>query len=204
MSTAPEQVGRGLRLALWAALAGVLSTVVAWRAGLVASPAVLASTVVTVCLYARGAGSPPRRGLVPLVLLVVGGAVLSFLGVVASDAWDASGLLVGSTATSRVGHVSRVVTDPVVLGTYARDLRTSGLGLVGLVGLVAALGRRAAGGPGTQPRRTRWTSASQAVLSTDPPWPSSVATALATRSAVTTAAGDPSSPSRSASTSSAV
>jgi hypothetical protein len=86
---APERVGRGLLLASLGALAGVVLTVVIWRLGFVASLTSLLLAVGAGWLYVKGAGAPPRKGLVPLLLLILAGVALALLGAVASDIWVA-------------------------------------------------------------------------------------------------------------------
>ena len=86
---APERVGRGLLFASLGVLAGVVLTVVIWRLGFVASLTSLLLAVGAGWLYVKGAGAPPRKGLVPLLLLIVAGVVVALLGAVASDIWVA-------------------------------------------------------------------------------------------------------------------
>jgi hypothetical protein len=86
---APERVGRGLLFASLGVLAGVVLTVVIWRLGFVASLTSLLLAVGAGWLYVKGAGAPPRKGLVPLLLLIVAGVVVALLVAVASDIWVA-------------------------------------------------------------------------------------------------------------------
>src|SRR5262245_22069592 len=79
-----ERVALGLLAALVAVVVGVVLTVVIWRAGYIASITSLVIAIGAVYLYTLAAGSPPRRGLAPVIIFVLLGVVLSFFAVVAS------------------------------------------------------------------------------------------------------------------------
>lgn len=84
---APERVVRGLALAAVGVLAGIIVTVVIWRAGFIASITSFGLAWAAGWLYSRGAGAAPRKGAVPLVALIVIGVALALLVSVASDIW---------------------------------------------------------------------------------------------------------------------
>ena len=82
-----ERVGRGLAVALLVVLgAGVLAVVV-WNLGYVASVTSVVLAAGAVLGYAKVAGAPPRRGMLPLLALIVLGVVGTALALVG---WDAS------------------------------------------------------------------------------------------------------------------
>jgi hypothetical protein len=84
-----ERVALGLLASLLAVVAGVVLTVVIWRAGYIASITSFVIAIGAVYLYTAAAGAPPRKGLVPVILVVALGVVASFFAVVVSDLLDA-------------------------------------------------------------------------------------------------------------------
>ncbi len=72
-----------------------------------------------VFLYSRAAGSAPRKGLVPLMLLILAGVVGSFFAIVISDAWDAYGQFQGALFESR----SRFIMDNALRSDVLRTVR---------------------------------------------------------------------------------
>ena len=135
-----EAVGRGLFFALGAVLAGLVATVVVWRLGFIASITSFAMAAGAAWLYTQGAGSAPRKGVVPLVLMIVLGVVASFFAVVASDAWDAYDVLAGPGSVSRFEFIRRVIVDLEVLGSYGKDMAFfAGFAVLGIFGIVRRL-----------------------------------------------------------------
>ncbi|MFN8082472.1 MAG: hypothetical protein U0Q19_23200 [Kineosporiaceae bacterium] len=120
---AAEHVGRGLIAAVGGVLAGVVVTVVLWRLGYVAAISGVVLALASVRLYAAAAGAPPRRGLVPLIGLIVLGAVVSFLAVVANDALDFYGSEhLAQQGVSRLTFLTDNLSNPSVLGAYGGDM----------------------------------------------------------------------------------
>jgi hypothetical protein len=136
-----ERVGLGLLAASGAVVGGMALTVVIWRAGYVAAITSLVIAFGAAFLYEKGAGRSARKGLVPLLVLIVLGVVLSFLAIVASDAWDAYDELgVGDlTGDSRLSFIRRAIFEPDVLKEYGKD--TALFGVLAVVGIVG-VGRR--------------------------------------------------------------
>lgn len=146
--TATEDVLRGLIFAFGGVLAGVVATVVIWRFGYIASITSFVMAALAAFLYAKGAGASPRKGALPLVLLILVGVVASFFAVVASDAWDAYDKVVGSGAISRFGFLRTVMFDPEVLKSYGKDMAMFALfAVLGMFGIIRQLagGRDSAG-----------------------------------------------------------
>ncbi|QIM22813.1 hypothetical protein G7075_19515 [Phycicoccus sp. HDW14] len=120
-----ENVARGLLVALAAVLvAGVLAVVV-WNLGFIASITSAVLAIGASLGYAKAAGAPPRRGIAPLVVLIVLGVVgtaLAFVG------WDASQYYTEHAAEAAAAGVSRGsfiwenITDGEVLSGYGGDL----------------------------------------------------------------------------------
>jgi hypothetical protein len=128
-----ERVGLGLLAALVAVFIGVVLTVVVWRAGYIASITSLVIAAGAIWVYSLVAGSAPRRGLIPLILLVVVGVVASFFAVIGSDlvaAYDQLG--VDGTGVSRTQFVINNIFDAELLRRYSHDM--------GLFALFAVLG----------------------------------------------------------------
>jgi len=120
--TAPrENVGLGLAAALLAVLGGMVLTVVLWRIGFIAGLSSFAIAGGGTLLYVKGAGAAPRRGLPPLLLLIVLGVVASFFAIVASDLWDVYGKLNLDGVESRFTFVKDNLFHGELLRHYGKD-----------------------------------------------------------------------------------
>lgn len=86
---AVEKVGPGLLAASAAIVGGFLLTAVLWRIGFVASFTSYVIAAGAVVLYLKGAGAAPRKGLIPLIVLILLGVVVSFYGAYLSDLMQA-------------------------------------------------------------------------------------------------------------------
>jgi hypothetical protein len=143
-AAAHEWVLRGLFNAFLAVAAGTALTVVLWRAGYLASITSFLMAAGAVHLYAAAAGGRPRKGLVPLVLLIVAGVVGSFFAIVASDAWDVYSRFHTTIFESRSQFVLDTMFRPDVLGHYGSDLAMFALfGVLGVSGTMIRLLRSA-------------------------------------------------------------
>jgi hypothetical protein len=138
-----ERVMLGLLAALAAVLVGVVLTVVIWRAGYIASITSLVMAIGATWLYTVAAGSNPRRGLVPLIIVILVGVVLSFFAIVASDLVDAydAGVDAGLVPTvSKSEFVRRGLTDGEVLSEYGKDMAMFAVfAVLGIFGTVRRL-----------------------------------------------------------------
>ena len=83
-----EIVSRGILFSLAAVPLGMAVAVLIWELGFVASISSFVIAGAAAALYTKGATRTPNRGLVPLVLVVLGGVVLSFFAVVTADLVD--------------------------------------------------------------------------------------------------------------------
>jgi hypothetical protein len=83
-----EIVSRGILFSLAAVPLGMAVAVLVWQLGFVASISSFVIAAAAAALYSKGATTAPNRGLVPLVLVVLGGVVLSFFAVVTADLVD--------------------------------------------------------------------------------------------------------------------
>ena len=105
-----------------AVIGGVAHTVVVWRLGFVVSITSFVLAGGAVFLYARGAGTAPRKGLVPLIVVILLGVVASFFAVIASDAWDAYGAFGIPLPESRMSFISHNIFRGDVLKEYRKDM----------------------------------------------------------------------------------
>lgn len=129
-----EAVGRGLLFSLVAIPVGVAAAVLIWQLGFIASITSFAIAAGAAWLYSRGAGTAPRAGLVPLIVVIITGVALSFLAIVAADLVSyyntPEGAALGWPSAS--AFVMAHLFDPEVLGSYGTDLA--------MFGVFAALG----------------------------------------------------------------
>src|SRR6476620_6182836 len=81
-----EGVGLGMLGALCGVVLGSVLSVVAWRLGFITAITSFILAAAAVFLYAKLAGAAPRRGLAPLIVLIVVGTVVTFFLFIATDA----------------------------------------------------------------------------------------------------------------------
>jgi hypothetical protein len=84
-----ERVGRGMLGALVGVVLGAVLSLVTWRAGFITAITSFVLAAAAVFLYSKLAGAAPRRGLPPLISLIVVGTVVTFFLFIASDAAQA-------------------------------------------------------------------------------------------------------------------
>jgi len=136
----PEDVLRGLSFAFLGVIGGVVLTVVVWRLGFVASITSLVLSAGATLLYAKGAGAPPKRGIVPLIVMIVLGVVIAFFGVIASDAWVAYDDAHGLVASPRMSFIWDNIFRGEVIRSYGKDMVWFGLfGVLGIYGTLRRL-----------------------------------------------------------------
>ena len=79
---------RGILLSLVAIPAAIILWVIIWNMGYIASLVAFALAYAVVWLYEKGAGAKPDKTVaLPLILIILVGSFLSFMGGMASDAW---------------------------------------------------------------------------------------------------------------------
>lgn len=127
-----ENVAKGMFFALGAVLVGIALTVVLWRAGFIAAITSYILAAGAIFLYAKGAGTTPKKGLIPVLILIVAGIVVAFFGVVASDAWDAYDKFGDALPGSRFSFITDNIFRGEVLKSYGKD--------IAMFGIFAALG----------------------------------------------------------------
>ncbi len=105
-----ENVGRGLLFALVAVVAGCVLSAVVYHLGYVASIVALAMGGAGIFLYAKGAGTPPRKGAVSLVVLLMAGILLAWVSSIGTELYlyyvDQTGSSAGALAFAVSGALS--------------------------------------------------------------------------------------------------
>ena len=134
-----ENVAKGLFFALGAVLGGIILTVVVWRIGFIASITSYVLAAGAIYLYDKGAGTVPKRGLIPILLLVVAGVVVAFFGIVASDAWDVYDKFGASTGDDRISFILNNIFRGEVLRGYGKDIAM--FGVFAVLGIYSTLRR---------------------------------------------------------------
>ena len=122
---ARERVGLGLVGALGGVILGAVLSVVVWELGFIASITSFVMAAGAVYLYGQLAGGPPRRGLVPLLLIILLGVAGTFFVLVgwdAAKAYDDLTQQYGASQMSKAEFVRDSITDTEILGAYAKDM----------------------------------------------------------------------------------
>jgi hypothetical protein len=119
-----EIVPRGILFSLAAIPLGIAASVLIWKLGFVASISSFLMAGAAAFLYVRGARTTPRKGMVPLVAVILVGVAASFFAIVASDLVDAYGTPAAQEAgyDSVVSFVSANLFYGPVLKEYTTDL----------------------------------------------------------------------------------
>ena len=118
-----EIVPRGILFSLVSIPLGIIAAVVISRLGFIASISSFLIAGSAVFLYVKGATTNPRRGVVPLVGVILVGVAASFFAIVAADlvqAWD-SPEAKQTGATSALDFVTSNLTYGPYLSTYKTD-----------------------------------------------------------------------------------
>ena len=142
-----ELVSRGIAFSVGAIPVGMAASVLIWRLGFLASISSFVLAAGAAFLYAKGAGAPPRKGLVPLILVVLIGVVASFFAIVAFDLGDYYGTSDGQSLGYPSGFefVKANIFNFDVLSTYGSELAMfvlfAVLGTFGTLRRMAGAGR---------------------------------------------------------------
>ena len=136
---AREAVFRGMVAATLAVLGAIVVTVVSWRLGLHYPVGAALVSGGALLRYARSAGRPPRRGLVPLLVLLATGTLLSFYALFASDGWEVYSAMsrVTPMPISRAEFIGTAGATPWMIEGY-RDLLLQVIGFALAGGIAAA------------------------------------------------------------------
>ncbi len=129
-----ENVGQGLLLALGGVLVGIAVIVAIAAAGYVAGLSGVVLAAAAAFLYRAGAGYPPRRGLVPLVVLIAGGLVAGHFASVAyvlHQEGPDHGVFIGWGESIRMAFDSEVVS--ATAGDLAKLVLYGGFGAFAVI-----------------------------------------------------------------------
>lgn len=146
----PEQVEivpRGILFSLAAIPLGMALSILIWKMGFVASISSFAIAAAAVWLYTKGSTQVPRRGLLPVIGVIVVGVVASFFAIVAADLVEFYGSPQGQSLgyPSSVDFVSANLFNGSVLSSYGTDLVMfivfAALGIFGTLRRLVAHGR---------------------------------------------------------------
>jgi hypothetical protein len=134
-----ENVGRGLLMALIAVIGGCVLAAVVYHLGYVASIVALVMGAAGIFLYAKGAGAPPRKGAVGLVVLLAAGILLAWICSVGTQLYF---YYVDQTGTSN-GALAFAVTGALSLDLFKATLKDFlifvGFGALGIFGVARQL-----------------------------------------------------------------
>jgi hypothetical protein len=138
-----ENVGRGLLMALIAVIGGCVLSAVVYHLGFVASIVALVMGAAGIFLYAKGAGAPPRKGAVGLVVLLMAGILLAWICSVGTQLYfyyvDQTGTSNGALAFA----VSGALSLDLFMATLKDFLIFVAFGALGIFGVARQLlGRR--------------------------------------------------------------
>ncbi|HET7723303.1 MAG TPA: hypothetical protein VFK68_01585 [Propionibacteriaceae bacterium] len=134
-----ENVGRGLGMALIAVLGGCVLSAFVYHLGFVASIVAFAMGATGIVLYAKGAGAPPRKGAVALIVLLVAGILLAWVSSVGTELFfyyvDRKG-----TSDGAILFVLRSVLSLDLFTAMLKDfLIFVGFGVLGIFGVARQL-----------------------------------------------------------------
>jgi hypothetical protein len=134
-----ENVGRGLLMALIAVICGCVLSAAVYHLGYVASIVALGMGAAGIFLYAKGAGAPPRKGAVGLVVLLMAGILLAWICSVGTELYF---FYVDRTGTSN-GALAFAVSGALSLDLFKATLKDFlifvGFGALGIFGVARQL-----------------------------------------------------------------
>jgi len=129
-----EIVPRGILFSLASIPVGMVAAVLISRLGFIASISSFLIAGSAVFLYVKGATTTPRRGVVPLIAVILAGVAASFLAIIAADLVAAF----GTPEVKAAGYTSVVdfVTTNLFYGPVLKEYSTDAVMFV----VFAALG----------------------------------------------------------------
>ena len=132
----PENVARGVLFSLGSlVVGGALAVLFAWG-GIVASLSAIAAAYAALWLYVKGAGTGPRKGGIPLLLVLLLGIVVQFLAVVGFGVWRVS----RGRGASQWQYVLSSMFNPAVWEGYAMEgIMIVIFSLLGIFGTIRGL-----------------------------------------------------------------
>ena len=134
-----ENVGRGLLLALIAVIGGSVLSAVVYHLGFVASIVALVMGIAGIFLYTKGAGSPPRKGAVALVVLLMAGILLAWVSSVGTELYIYYVDQTGSSSGALLFAISNAFSVDLFMSTLKDFLIFVGFGALGIFGVARQL-----------------------------------------------------------------
>ena len=134
-----EIVPRGILFSLAAIPLGMAASVLVWKLGFVASITSFLIAAAAGWLYLKGAGAAPRRGWLPLLVVILVGVAASFFAIVGADLVEFYGTPEGQSLgyPSAIDFVSANLFNGYLLSSYGSDLAMflvfAALGVFGMV-----------------------------------------------------------------------
>lgn len=134
----PENVVRGVLFSLGSLVVGATLAILFSWGGFIASISAIAAAYAALWLYVKGAGAAPRKGAIPLLVVLLVGIAVQFLAVVGFGVWRVS----RGRGASQWQYVLSSMFNPAVWEGYALEgvmiVVFSLLGIFGTIrGLVA-------------------------------------------------------------------
>ncbi len=137
--TTPENVSMGILFAIGGVLVGMVAAAAVYHFGFIASIVALGMAIGCLWLYGKGAGSPPRKGAVPLLVLIILGLVLAWLFTLGTELYLAA-TEQGATAAEALSFASSMLFDGRLWSATGTDALIFFLfGALGLFGSVRQL-----------------------------------------------------------------
>jgi hypothetical protein len=126
-------------MALIAVIGGCVLSAVIYQLGFVASIGALAMGAAGMWLYAKGAGTPARKGAVPLVVLLVAGILLAWVASLATELYVLYVDRTGSSDGALVFAVTGALSLDLFTATLKDFLIFVAFGLIGIFGVARRL-----------------------------------------------------------------
>ncbi len=132
----PENVGRGVLFSLGSLIVGAgLAILFSWG-GFIASISAIAAAYAALWLYVKGAGAAPRKGAIPLLVVVLLGILAQFLAVVGFGVWRVS----RGRGAGQWQYVLSSMFNPAVWEGYALEgVMIVAFSLLGIFGTIRGL-----------------------------------------------------------------
>lgn len=118
----PENVGRGLAFSLIAVVVGAVLAAVIYQFGYFVSISSLVTAFAACWLYVTGAGAPPKKGALALIVMIAVGVVAALFAMLASDLYI---VIMLEAPDASVGEATQMMLSLLFYGpvweAFARD-----------------------------------------------------------------------------------
>ena len=120
----PERVGRGILFSVLAVVLGAALAGAVYQLGFIASITSWLMAFAAVWLYVKGAGAPPRAGIVPLIIVIVVGVAISLFTMLGVSLYSA---IANDYPDAAFGEIMPVVADNLLYGPVRQAFATDAL-----------------------------------------------------------------------------